>query len=154
VIRLNDHLRNKTLTHELNWIYCWNKFPLLASHRGGPGSRQGSIWGLWWTKRHWDRFSPNTSVSPATHHSTNFSIIIINRGGNNRPICGRSDQWIQLDSTPPPTTSIKKNPILQMTHHWKISGVIATEGLWSSPQLHVLFSSFSCEYVLQVEWLY
>jgi hypothetical protein len=37
------------------------------------------MWSLWWTKRHWDRFSPRTSVSP-TNHSTNFSIIIITRG--------------------------------------------------------------------------
>jgi hypothetical protein len=31
-----------------------------------------------WTKRHWGRFSPSTSVSPA-NHSTDFSIIIITR---------------------------------------------------------------------------
>jgi hypothetical protein len=37
------------------------------------------MWGLW-TKRHWGRFSPSTSVSPASHHFTNFSIIIITRG--------------------------------------------------------------------------
>jgi hypothetical protein len=30
-------------------------------------------------KRHWGRFSPSTSVSPA-NHSTDFSIIIITRG--------------------------------------------------------------------------
>jgi hypothetical protein len=51
----------------------------LASHRGGPGLRPGSMWGLWWTKRHWGRFSPSTSVSPANHF-TNFSIIIITIG--------------------------------------------------------------------------
>jgi hypothetical protein len=34
-------------------------------------------WALQWTKRHWGRFSPSTSVSPANHHSTNFSINII-----------------------------------------------------------------------------
>jgi hypothetical protein len=33
------------------------------------------MWGLWWTKRHWGRFPPSTSVSPANHHSTNLSII-------------------------------------------------------------------------------
>jgi hypothetical protein len=41
--------------------------------------REG-MWGLWWTKRHWGRFSPSISVSPANHHCTNFSIIIITRG--------------------------------------------------------------------------
>jgi hypothetical protein len=32
---------------------------------------------LWWTKWHWGRFSPSTSVSPANPQSTNCSIIII-----------------------------------------------------------------------------
>jgi hypothetical protein len=44
------------------------------------------MWGLCWTKRHWGRFSPSISVSPANHHSTNCSIIIITRGWHNRPI--------------------------------------------------------------------
>jgi hypothetical protein len=58
------------------------------------------MWGLWWTKPHWDMFSPSTSVSPA-NHSTNFTIIIITRGWHNRPIGGRSAEWTQLDFTPP-----------------------------------------------------
>ena len=30
-----------------------------ASHSGGPGSVPGhSMWDLWWTKWHWDRFFP------------------------------------------------------------------------------------------------
>jgi hypothetical protein len=55
--------------------------------------------GLLWTKRHWGRFSPSTSVSPA-NHSTNFFSIIITRGWHNRPIDGRRAEWTQLDSTP------------------------------------------------------
>jgi hypothetical protein len=58
------------------------------------------MWGLWWTKRHWGRFSPSTSVSPANHHSTNFSIIITTRSWHNRSIGGRSAEWTQMDSTP------------------------------------------------------
>jgi hypothetical protein len=27
------------------------------------------MWNLWWTKWHWDRFSPNTSVFPCQFHS-------------------------------------------------------------------------------------
>jgi hypothetical protein len=61
------------------------------------------MWGLWWTKRHWGRFSPSTSVSPAIHRSTNFSIIIIARCCHNRPIGGLSAEWTQLDFPPPPT---------------------------------------------------
>jgi hypothetical protein len=68
------------------------------------------MWGLWWTKRHWGRFSPSTSVSPANLHSTKFSIIIITRGWHSRPISGRSTEWAQL--TPPPTIEIKKNCFL------------------------------------------
>jgi hypothetical protein len=63
------------------------------------------MWVLWWTKRHWGRFSPSTSVSSA-NHSTNFSIIIITRGWHNRPVGGCSAEWTQLDS--PPTIPIKK----------------------------------------------
>jgi hypothetical protein len=57
------------------------------------------ICGLWSTKRYWGSFSPNTSVSPADN-STNFSIIMIARDWQNRPISGRSAEWTQLDSTP------------------------------------------------------
>jgi hypothetical protein len=32
---------------------------------------------LWWTKWHWDRFSPSTSVSPVNSHSTDCSATII-----------------------------------------------------------------------------
>jgi hypothetical protein len=60
---------------------------------------RASMWGLWWRKRYWGRFSPSTSVSSA-NHSTNFSIIIITRGWHNRPISGRGAEWTQLDSTP------------------------------------------------------
>jgi hypothetical protein len=35
------------------------------------------IWELWWTKWHWDRFSPSTSVSPVNSHSTVCSTFII-----------------------------------------------------------------------------
>jgi hypothetical protein len=76
------------------------------------------MWGLWWTKRHWGRISPSTLVSLA-NHSTNFSIIIITRGGHNRPISGRSAKWTQLDSTPHYTN--KKTGT-----RWRSSGSITT----------------------------
>jgi hypothetical protein len=68
------------------------------------------MWGLWWTKQHWGRFSPSTSVSPA-NHTTNFSIIIITRHWHNRPISGRSAEWTQLDSNPHYTNLKKIYPI-------------------------------------------
>jgi hypothetical protein len=70
------------------------------------------MWGLWWTKWHWGRFSPNTSVSLANHQCTNFSIIIISRGWYNRPIGGRSAEWTQLDSTPNYTNLRKTKKII------------------------------------------
>jgi hypothetical protein len=100
------------LPSQCNFYFCLlymsylEAVPSLASHRGGPGSRPGSMWGLWWTKWHWDRLSPSTSVSPA-NYSTNSSIIIITRVWHNRPISGRSAEWIQLDSTPH-YTNLKK----------------------------------------------
>jgi hypothetical protein len=60
---------------------------------------RAGVWCLWWTKRHWGRFSPSTSVSPA-NHSTIFAIIIIIRGWHNSPVGGCSAEWTQLDSTP------------------------------------------------------
>jgi hypothetical protein len=66
---------------------------------------RAGFWRLWWTKRQWGMFSPSTSVSIA-NHSTDFSIIIITGGWYNRPIGGRSGEWTQLDSTPPPTIPI------------------------------------------------
>jgi hypothetical protein len=35
------------------------------------------MWNLWWTKRHWGRFSPSTSVSPAKHPTDCSTLIII-----------------------------------------------------------------------------
>jgi hypothetical protein len=74
-----------------------------------------SMWGLWWTKRHWGRISPSTSVSPSNHHSTNLSIIIISRGWHNRPIGGSSPS--EPNWTPPPTISIKHKLKFYMDTH-------------------------------------
>jgi hypothetical protein len=35
------------------------------------------MWDLWWTKWHWGRFSPSTSVSPANSHSSDCSTLTI-----------------------------------------------------------------------------
>jgi hypothetical protein len=77
----------------------------LAPHRLGPGSRPGIMWGLWWTKGHWSRFSPSISVPPA-NHSTNFSITIITRGWHIRSLVAAVPS--RPNWTPPPTTPIKK----------------------------------------------
>jgi hypothetical protein len=58
------------------------------------------MWDLWWTKLHWGRFAPRTSVSPA-NHSTNFL------GLAQQAIGGRSAEWTQLDSNPH-YTNLKK----------------------------------------------
>jgi hypothetical protein len=42
-----------------------NQRMLPSSHGGGPGSRPGqSMSDLWWTKWHWERIFPSSSVSP------------------------------------------------------------------------------------------
>jgi hypothetical protein len=38
-------------------------------------SRGQSTWDLWWTKWHWDRFSPSTSVFPSQFHSTGAPLL-------------------------------------------------------------------------------
>jgi hypothetical protein len=57
------------------------------------------MWSLWWMKWHWGRFPSEYFGSPANHHSTNFSILIITRGRHNRPIGGSSAERTQLDCT-------------------------------------------------------
>jgi hypothetical protein len=107
------------------------------------------MWGLWWTKRHWGRFSPSTSVSPANHHSTNFSIIIITRGWYNRPLGGRSAEWTQLDSTP--TIQFKKL-ILGLLR----GSVIGWGTMLQAGRLRVRFPmrslDFSVDVILPARW--
>jgi hypothetical protein len=44
-----------------------------ASQSDGPGSIPGQVmWDWWWTKWHWGRFSPSTSVSLANSFSAVF----------------------------------------------------------------------------------
>jgi hypothetical protein len=95
------------------------------------------MWGLWWTKRHWGRFSPSILVSPA-NHSTDFSIIIITRGWHNRPIGGRSAEWI-LDSTPH-YTNLKLNFKLQLTPQYirHIKNVFLTQPATYAPHNKIL----------------
>jgi hypothetical protein len=53
------------------------------------------MWNLWWTKWHWSRFPPNTSVSPTNYHSTNCSVLIYHPGLIQRPLGGRCTKWTQ-----------------------------------------------------------
>jgi hypothetical protein len=48
--------------------------PTAAARGSSPGL---VMWDLWWTKWHWGRFPPRTSVSPANFHSTNCSTITL-----------------------------------------------------------------------------
>jgi hypothetical protein len=61
-----------------------------------PSSSPGlAMWDLWRTKWRWGRFSQSTSVSPASLHSTKFSIITITRGRYNRIFSGWRAEWTQ-----------------------------------------------------------
>jgi hypothetical protein len=57
------------------------------------------MWDLWWTKWHWGRFSPSTSVSPVNSHSTNCSSPIIYHLG----LVQQAKYWptYQVDSVSP-----------------------------------------------------
>ena len=37
------------------------------------------IWDLWWTKQHWEKFSPSTSIFTFTYYSTNAPYSFIYR---------------------------------------------------------------------------
>jgi hypothetical protein len=66
-----------SLTHSLRPCHSSGGYSL-ASHRGGPGLSPGQVrLDFCWAKWHWGRFSPRTSVSPATLHSTNCSTLTI-----------------------------------------------------------------------------
>jgi hypothetical protein len=53
------------------------------------------MWDLWWKKRHWDRFSPSTSVSPPIVPHLSSAIII--RDWYNRPVVASVIvDWIPL----------------------------------------------------------
>jgi hypothetical protein len=81
-----------------------------AFHPGGPGSSPCQVlWNLFWTKWHWVRLSPSTSVFPVTQStdcSTRIIIIIIIimscivRGWFNRPNGCRRSKWTQSHFTP------------------------------------------------------
>jgi hypothetical protein len=59
-----------TLSICVNILDSAERVILMVYHGGVPGSTPGeNMWDLRWTKRHWDRFSPSTSVSFATHPS-------------------------------------------------------------------------------------
>jgi hypothetical protein len=59
------------------------------------------VWQVgWWTKLRRGRVSPSTSVSPASLHSTKFSIITLTRGRYNRPEVADMPSGPSLDSNP------------------------------------------------------
>jgi hypothetical protein len=86
----------------------------------------------------------STSVSPANHQSTKFSIIITTRGWYNRPIGGRHAMWIQLESTPPPIR-IKKKVIGEP---WFTGLTLKTVLICSNHRLTVALLIHPCKYVL------
>jgi hypothetical protein len=61
-------------------VYCR---PCWGSHHEAPCPGQ-SKWDLWWTRWHWDMFSPTFSVYPCQYHSTVLHTHI-SPGVNNRP---------------------------------------------------------------------
>jgi hypothetical protein len=78
-----------------------------------------SMWDLWWTKWHWDRFlSPSTTVFPCRFHSTGAPLHGKTKklitGLHNKPQgCGAS-----LASTAGPFTKKKSNRISNEVQTW------------------------------------
>jgi hypothetical protein len=66
-----------------------------ASLHRGLGMHIGlSMWDLWWTEWHWDRFFPISLVSPVNSIPPWLSILIHHWGMNNRPIDGHSSETL------------------------------------------------------------
>jgi hypothetical protein len=61
-------LLQKLMTDNISLItQQYDNHDQFKDHRGGLGSSPGQVvWDLWWTKWHWGRFYPSTSVSPAS----------------------------------------------------------------------------------------
>jgi Tfp pilus assembly protein FimT len=59
------------------------------------------MWDSWWTKWHWGRFSPSTSVSTANYHSRDCSTHSLSTvAGTIGRISGRRTKWTQSHPTP------------------------------------------------------
>jgi hypothetical protein len=74
---------------------------------------------LWWTKWHWGRLSPSTSVSSANYHSTDCSTFVIIRRWYSRPISGRRTKWTQ--SHPTPRNKKKKKKLSAIDRAYSLS---------------------------------
>jgi hypothetical protein len=97
------------------------------------------MWDLCWTKWHWGRFSPSTSVSPANTYSTECcTFIIIQHSG----LVQQAEQWptCQVDSVSPHPNKLKKEKrkqkaiysgYLSSGNHatWMVTSVARYEGL-------------------------
>jgi hypothetical protein len=95
------------LTHRWTWmakrVLPWSLVKEVPGELHG-GSLEG------WTKWHWGRFSPSTSVSPANFHSTNCSTItlIYHLGLAQQARSGRS------------TSGLSPTPLITIIiNHWK-----------------------------------
>jgi hypothetical protein len=73
-LALNDSdVKNSVILGPCHSLGGW----LPGSHCSSLGSIPAQVmWGLWWTKWHWGRFSPTTSASLASSHCINCSIFI------------------------------------------------------------------------------
>jgi hypothetical protein len=104
-----------TAPHSSSIIRGWHNRPVSDGRNGRAAAQAGSrwlptaaarvrvqagMWSMWWTKRHWGRFSEYFCFPCQSLFHQFFSIIIIIRGWHNRPIGGRSAEWAQLDFTP------------------------------------------------------
>jgi hypothetical protein len=73
---------------------------LPASHHGVPSSNSDQgMWDLWWTNQHRGRFSPSTTVSPASHPTDCSTLIVVLHLG----LVQKAKQWptCQVDSVSP-----------------------------------------------------
>jgi hypothetical protein len=102
------------------------------SHHGSSGLISGqAMWDFWWTKWHWGRFSPSTSVSPANSRSTDRTILIYYLG-----LEEWAHQWpvYQVDSVSThPKQPLNKGSFLLLDTHLSHCSVISRESVFYVP---------------------
>jgi hypothetical protein len=71
--RLSRNLGASTSWKAVPWLRRLAAGLPLRRHGFNPGQ---SMWGLWWTKWHWDRFFSELSVFPCQFHSTGAPLFV------------------------------------------------------------------------------
>jgi hypothetical protein len=69
--------KDSSIEHKVTWTEGFKSTKWIKG-KNGTGRKKipgQSMWGLWWTKWHWDRFFSEFSVFPCQFHSTGAPLL-------------------------------------------------------------------------------